>query len=209
MRNTPLTQLEGRVAPLLRANVDTDAISPSRNKISPGTTDFSDCLFSEWRFNDDGSEVPDFALNEPARRHSAFLIALDNFGCGSSRETAVWALRDYGIRCIVAPSFGSIFQNNCYRNGIAPVVLAREVVEQFGLAAQSDPMLQLTLNLPEQVLKASSGLSVKFEFDPFGKKMLVEGLDPIGLTLLRRPEIERFRRGDRTRRPWAYGVPVK
>lgn len=204
MRNTPLTRIEGAVAPLLRANIDTDAIAPSRNKISPGMSDFSSCLFSEWRFDENGAERPDFVLNEPARRAAAFLIALDNFGCGSSRETAPWALRDYGLRCLIAPSFGSIFQNNCYRNGIAPVVLPRHLVERFGDAADSDPMLRLTLDLPEQTLSASNGLFARFDFNPGGKNMLVEGLDPIGLTLLRRHEIEAFRTVDRTRRPWAY-----
>lgn len=204
MRNSPPSRIEGAVAPLLRANIDTDAIAPSRNRISPDTTDFSSCLFSEWRFDENGAERPDFVLNEPARRDVAFLIALDNFGCGSSRETAPWALRDYGLRCLVAPSFGSIFQNNCYRNGIAPVVLPRAVVERFGNAAEADPALKLTLDLPSQTLSASNGLFAEFDIDHAGKKMLIEGLDPIGLTLLRRAEIDAFRAADRMGRPWAY-----
>ena len=208
MRNSPLTRIEGAAAPMLRANIDTDAISPSRNRISPGTTDFSSCLFSEWRFGADGAERPGFVLNEPARRDAEFLIALDNFGCGSSRETAPWALRDFGFRCLVAPSFGSIFQSNCYRNGIAPVVLDRVTVERFGAAAEADPALRLALDLPAQTLTASNGLFATFDFNPAGKKMLVEGLDLIGLTLLHRDEIEAFRRVDRMRRPWAYTALV-
>lgn len=206
MRNTPLTQIEGRVVPLLRANIDTDAISPSRNKISPTMTDFSACLFSEWRFHPDGTEKPDFALNESARRGSVFLIALDNFGCGSSRETAPWALRDFGFRCIIAPSFGSIFLNNCCRNGIAPIVLRREDVEYLGAAAQSNPSFELQLDMPAQTLVAPEGFSRAFEFDPANKKMLVDGLDPVGVTLLRRLEIEKFRHFDCKRRPWAYAA---
>jgi len=204
MRNTPLTTLTGAVAPLLRANIDTDAIAPSRVKQSVDASNLSALLFREWRFDADGAELPDFVLNRPERRDSVFMVALDNFGCGSSRETAPWAIRDYGIRCVVAPSFGSIFNANCYRNGVAPVALARELVEELGHAAENDPTLRLTLNMPAQTIAASNGFTATFAMDPGLKRMLVEGLDSIGLTLTRRPEIEAFRVADRVARPWVY-----
>ena len=145
-------------------------------------------------------------LNQPARRGCTFLVALDNFGCGSSRETAPWAIRDYGIRCVVAPSFGSIFSANCSRNGVAPVVLPREQVMALGLAAERDPGLRLTLDLPAQTLAATNGFAARFTMDPGPRRMLVEGLDEFGLTLTRRAAIEAFRHGDRQSRPWAYAT---
>lgn len=203
MRNSPLICLAGAVAPLMRANIDTDAISPSRNKIGPATTDFAPFLFSEWRYAADGSEIADFVLNQPGRRDAMFLIALDNFGCGSSRESAPWALRDFGFRCIIAPSFGSIFQSNCYRNGMVPVTLDRATVELLGAAAQ-DVSFRLTLDLATQSLTTSTGTSLTFVLDPIARKMVMEGLDPIAITLLRRSEIDEFRASDRLVRPWAY-----
>lgn len=137
MRNTPLATLTGAVAPLLLADIDTDAIAPSRVKMGVDASGLSGLLFREWRFDADGAELPDFVLNRPERRTAVFVVALDYFGCGSSSETAPWAIRDYGIRCVVAPSFGSIFNANCYRNGVAPVVLARELVEELGHAAEN------------------------------------------------------------------------
>ena len=204
MRNTPLRTLTGAVAPLLRANVDTDAIAPSRVKVSVDASDLSGLLFREWRFDDAGTERPEFVLNQPGRRDSVFMVSLDNFGCGSSRETAPWAIRDFGIRCVVAPSFGSIFKANCARNGVAPVVLDRDLVEQLGHAAEHDPALTLTLDLPGQRLTASNGFAAAFAIDPGPKRMLVEGLDEIGLTLTHAGEIAAFRQADRVERPWAY-----
>ena len=204
MRNTPLRTLTGAVAPLLRANIDTDAIAPSRAKMSVDASDMSGLLFREWRFDDTGAERPDFVLNQPGRRTSVFMVALDNFGCGSSRETAPWAIRDFGIRCVIAPSFGSIFKANCARNGIAPVVLERGLVEQFGALAEREPSLALTLDLPAQRLTANDGFATAFAIDPGPKRMLLEGLDEIGLTLTRAGEIAAFRRTDRDARPWVY-----
>ena len=204
MRNSPLSTVSGHVAPLMRANIDTDAISPSRNRIRVGLTDFGPFLFSEWRYDDDGQERPEFVLNQPFRRDSVFLIALDNFGCGSSRETAPWALRDFGIRCVIAPSFGSIFQNNCYRNGIVPVIMDRERVEDLGARAEAEPEYRLTLDLPDQTLFGSDGSVLRFDIAPGPKRMLAEGLDAIGLTLTMRADIEAFRSEDRARRPWIY-----
>lgn len=204
MRNTPLTTLTGRLAPLMRANIDTDAIFPSRSKMGVDETDVSRFLFREWRLTDDGQERPEFVLNQPSRRNAVFLIALDNFGCGSSRETAPWALRDFGIRCIVAPSFGSIFQANCYRNGIAPVVLDRKYVETLGSIAENDDAMTMTLDLATQVLATSGGWRVSFAMPSGAKAMLMEGLDTIGVTLTRRTEIETFQRNDVSGRPWVY-----
>ena len=204
MRNTPLTTLTGAVAPLLRANIDTDAIAPSRVKMSVDASDLSSLLFREWRFDANGAERPEFVLNQPGRRASVFMLALDNFGCGSSRETAPWALRDFGIRCVIAPSFGSIFKGNCTRNGVAPVLLDRDLVEQLGHATEHDPTITLALDLPAQRLTATNGFAASFDIDPGAKRMLVEGLDTIGLTLTRRRDIEAFRNADRHARPWVY-----
>lgn len=204
MRNTPLTTLSGAVAPLLRANVDTDAIAPSRVMLSVDASDLSGLLFREWRFDANGMERPEFVLNRAGRRASVFMLALDNFGCGSSRETAPWALRDYGIRCLIAPSFGSIFKANCIRNGVAPVVLARQLVEHLGQETEADPAITLALDLPAQTLASTSGFATTFDIDPGAKRMLVEGLDAIGLTLTRLNDIETFRNADRRVRPWIY-----
>ena len=187
MRNTPLRTLSGAVAPLLRANVDTDAIFPSRVKFGVDDKDTSRFLFREWRFTPDGEERPDFVLNQPGRRDSVFLIALDNFGCGSSREMAPWALRDFGIRCVIAPSFGTIFQSNCYRNGIAPVVLDRADVERLGRDAEADTAYRLSLDLDAMTLAVPGGAALPLRMDPAQRRMLVEGLDTIGLTLTHRP----------------------
>lgn len=204
MRNTPLKTLSGFVAPLLRANVDTDAIFPSRVKFGVDEKDTSRFLFREWRFTPEGEERPEFVLNQPFRRESVFLVALDNFGCGSSREMAPWALRDFGIRCVIAPSFGTIFQSNCFRNGIAPVVLGRSDVERLGRDAEADPQYRLVLDLDAMTVASPDGARLSFEMEAAQRRMLVEGLDTIGLTLTRRPEIEAFRRTDRVARPWAY-----
>jgi 3-isopropylmalate/(R)-2-methylmalate dehydratase small subunit len=204
MRNTPLRTLSGFVAPLLRANVDTDAIFPSRVKFGVDEKDTSRFLFREWRFTPEGEERPEFVLNQPFRRESVFVIALDNFGCGSSREMAPWALRDFGIRCVIAPSFGTIFQSNCFRNGIAPVVLDRSEVERLGRDAEANPQYRLALDLDAMTVASPDGARFLFEMEAAQRRMLVEGLDTIGLTLTRRPEIEAFRRTDRVARPWAY-----
>lgn len=204
MRNTPLKTLSGGAAPLLRANIDTDAIFPSRVKFGVDDKDTSRFLFREWRFTPEGEERPDFVLNQPGRRDSVFLIALDNFGCGSSREMAPWALRDFGIRCVIAPSFGTIFQSNCYRNGIAPVVLDRADVERLGRDAEADIDYQLALDLDAMTVTAPGGAVLFFQMESAQRRMLMEGLDTIGLTLTLRPEIEAFRERDRKERPWVY-----
>ncbi len=205
MRNTPLTTLAGTIAPLMRANVDTDAIAPSRVTLSVDASDLSLLLFNEWRFDASGAERPEFVLNQPGRRASVFMISSDNFGCGSSRETAPWALRDFGIRCLIAPSFGSIFKANCMRNGVVPVVLDRQLVEELGHAAERDPTISLALDLPAQTLTATNGFATRFDIDPGSKLMLVSGLDAIGVTLTRIADIEAFRSADRLARPWVYG----
>ncbi len=204
MRNTPLRTLSGAVAPLLRANIDTDAIFPSRVKFGVDDKDTSRFLFREWRFTPEGEERPNFVLNQPGRRDSVFLIALDNFGCGSSREMAPWALRDFGIRCVIAPNFGTIFQSNCYRNGIAPVVLARAEVEHIGREAEANTAYRLSLDLDAMTLVTPAGAVLAFQMETAQRRMLVEGLDTIGLTLTHRPEIEAFRERDREQRPWVY-----
>ena len=200
----PFDKLSSVAVPLLRDNIDTDAIIPSREMRSVSKTGLADGLFAGWRYTTIGGRDPDpkFVLNHPAYRHAQILLGGANFGCGSSREHAVWALKEYGFRAIVAPSFNPIFRNNCIRNGIVPIALdARQV------AAASPP---LTVDLPAQTLTAASGHSWAFELEPEAKQMLQFGLDPIDLTLLRKTDIDGFREGDRERRPWAYleGIDV-
>lgn len=204
MRNTPIDMLEGTAVPILRPNIDTDAIFPSRSKARVDQANYAEFLFGEWRYNSDGQPRQDFALNDPARQGAPFLLALENFGCGSSRETAVWALRDHGIRCVIAPSFGSIFRGNCFQNGVVPVSLSHEMVRQIGAQVEADPTLRLRMNLEEQTVALGDATPLSFDLPLGPKRMLLLGLDPIGLTLTRREAIGGFRSQDRLDRPWAY-----
>ncbi|MFM2043218.1 MAG: 3-isopropylmalate dehydratase small subunit [Pseudomonadota bacterium] len=197
--------LVGVAAPLLRPNVDTDAIIPSREMKSVSKTGLAGGLFANWRYSDVAARVenPDFVLNQPAYRRASILLAGTNFGCGSSREHAVWALREWGIRCIVAPAFGGIFQSNCVRNGILPVMLGEAVVAE--LAAQTAPApanRPLTVDLVACTLTAPDGTRHPFPMDPGDRAMLLEGLDAIGLTLKRAAEIDRFETAYLSDRPW-------
>jgi 3-isopropylmalate/(R)-2-methylmalate dehydratase small subunit len=195
---TPFTTLTSRAVPLLRDNVDTDAIIPSREMKSVSKHGLADGLFAGWRYTTlAGRELnPDFVLNDPAYTGVAILLGGSNFGCGSSREHAAWALAEYGFRAIVAPSFNPIFRGNCVRNGIVPIEL-----DPAPLAQASQP---LTVDLPAQTVTDAAGTAYSFAIEDEAKAMLIGGLDAIDLTLQRRAQIEAFREADRNRRPWVY-----
>jgi len=209
----PVTVVSGLVAPLDRANVDTDQIIPKQFLKSIRRTGFGDFLFDGWRFLDEGDlgMTPnerrinhDFVLNQPRYQGARILLARDNFGCGSSREHAVWSLMEFGFGCVIAPSFADIFFSNCFKNGLLPVVLdAARVDELFELAAAAEP-LQLSVDLPEQAIRLPDGRSFRFEIDPDRKRTLLEGLDEINLTLAQRPAIEAFEARHRERMPWLF-----
>lgn len=199
---TPFTTLTATAAPLLRDNVDTDAIIPSREMKTVGKTGLADGLFAGWRYTAIGSRDPDpsFVLNQPGYADARILLSGPNFGCGSSREHAAWALAEYGIRVVVAPSFNPIFRGNCVRNGIVPVEADAAAIAA-DLEGRAGPV---TVDLPAQTLTTRSGRQWSFPIDEESKAMLVGGLDAIDLTLLRRDEIGAFRDRDRQVRPWAY-----
>jgi 3-isopropylmalate/(R)-2-methylmalate dehydratase small subunit len=193
-------------APLLRINVDTDAIIPSREMKTVSKTGLSAGLFAGWRYRAPGTreENPEFILNREPYRRAKVLLSGANFGCGSSREHAVWALHEWGIRAVVAPSFGAIFYGNCVRNGIVPVVLDDTVVEQLARTVEADPEKnQLTVDLVTCTVSVPDG-SFRFDIAPADREMLLEGLDAIAVTMKRDDEILAFQARDRLRRPWIY-----
>ena len=178
------TKLTGVVAPIDRINIDTDQIIPAVYLKSIERKGFEGALFSSWRYNSDGSDNPDFVLNKPAYKNANVLVAGPNFGCGSSREHAPWALRDYGIKCIISTSFADIFYNNCFKNGVLPLVLPAEQVREIMDKAEDDAGIELTVDLVGQrVWDESEEISISFELDAARKDALVNGLDDIGLTL--------------------------
>jgi 3-isopropylmalate/(R)-2-methylmalate dehydratase small subunit len=188
----------GRVAVLPRANVDTDQIIPKQFLKRIERSGFGPCLFFDWRYLVDGSPNPDFELNQAAAAGATILITGPNFGCGSSREHAPWALADYGFRAILAPSFADIFYGNCCQNGLLPVVLPERVIAELGRrAAATEDGYELTVNLRAQRVSDATGFEIRFEIDPYRRDMLLEGLDEIGRTLQLEPSIAAFeqRRG--------------
>jgi len=196
------TVLEGVAAPLDIINVDTDMIIPKEYLKTLKRTGLGKGLFSEKRYNDDGSENPDFVLNKPAYRHAKILVAGDNFGCGSSREHAPWALLDFGIRCVISTSFGDIFYNNCFKNGILPVKVSPEDLDKLFDDARRGANATLTVDLEKQEIRGPDGGTVKFDIDPARKKTLLEGLDDIGATLIKAGKIASFETKAREARPW-------
>ena len=198
---TPFTTLTATAAPLLRDNIDTDTIIPSREMKSTGKTGLADGLFAPWRYLSPGGRDPDpaFVLNQPRYADARIILAGGNFGCGSSREHAVWALAEYGIRAVIAPSFAPIFAGNCIRNGIVPVVLASNAVAE--LAADGRP---ITIDLPEQRVALDEDRNWSFEIGAEAKAMLLEGLDAIELTFRHKAQIAAFQAADRRARPWIY-----
>lgn len=206
----PFTTHQGIAAPLLRINVDTDAIIPSREMKTVGKRGLADGLFAGWRYSSpQGREPnPDFVLNQPQYRGATILLSGANFGCGSSREHAVWALAEYGMRCVIAPSFGSIFFNNCVRNGLLPVVLDEGTVQTLAEQVQAAPAgAQLQIDLRAKTVTAPNGSQHAFDLQDLHRTMLLEGLDPIGLTLRESDGIQDFIAQDRSQRPWVYAAP--
>ncbi|MGC1776419.1 MAG: 3-isopropylmalate dehydratase small subunit [Xanthobacteraceae bacterium] len=196
------TVLEGVAAPMKMINVDTDMIIPKQYLKTIKRTGLGKGLFSEKRFNEDGSENPDFVLNKPAYRRAKILVAGDNFGCGSSREHAPWALLDFGITCVISTSFGDIFYNNCFKNGVLPVQVSPEDLEKLFDDADRGANATLTVDLEKQEIRGPDGGVVKFEIDPHRKHSLLNGLDEIGVTMQKQTEIESFEAKAKQSRPW-------
>ena len=186
---------QGIVATMDRANVDTDQIIPKQFLKRIERSGFGQFLFFDWRFNDDGSDNPSFELNQPAVSGASILVARRNFGSGSSREHAVWALEDFGFRCVLAPSFADIFYNNCFKNGVLPIALDESIIDDlFARAGQEG--YQLTVDLESQTISDESGLNVAFEVDGFRRHCLLNGLDDIALTLQHESKITDFERAN-------------
>ncbi|MAC79482.1 MAG: 3-isopropylmalate dehydratase small subunit [Rhodobacteraceae bacterium] len=194
--------LTGVAAPLPLINIDTDMIIPKQFLKTIQRSGLGKNLFDEMRFKDDGSENPDFVLNQPAYRQTEILVAGDNFGCGSSREHAPWAIKDFGIRCVIAPSFADIFYNNCFKNGILPIALPQDVVDVLMKDAEKGSNARMTVDLEAQTVTTSDGEVFGFELDPFRKHCLLEGLDDIGLSLEKSASIDAFEAQAATSRPW-------
>ncbi len=198
------TVVRGTAAPLMRQNVDTDIIIPIDKMIMGDRHSLGRFAFHAWRTRPDGSEDPDFVLNQAGHRDARILLAGANFGCGSSREGAVWAIQGRGIRCVIAPSFGAIFFDNCFQNGLLPVVLAAERMQALAEQAAAAPKSRFTVDLERCRITAPNGEDVAFEVDPTRREALLQGLDDMALTLSREPEIAAFQDADRARRPWVY-----
>ncbi len=196
-------RLTGVAAPLEIMNVDTDMIIPKQFLKTIARTGLGKGLFSEMRYRDDGSENPDFVLNRPAYRNAKIIIAGDNFGCGSSREHAPWALLDFGVRCVISTSFADIFYNNCFKNGILPIKVSAADLEKLMDDAARGANATLTIDLRAQEIRGPDGGVIKFEIDPFRKHCLLEGLDEIGLTLQKADKITDFESRVAAARPWA------
>ncbi|HEX2255500.1 MAG TPA: 3-isopropylmalate dehydratase small subunit [Afifellaceae bacterium] len=196
------TTLTAVAAPLPMINVDTDMIIPKQYLKTIRRTGLGTALFAEMRYRDDGSENLDFVLNKPAWRNAEILVAGENFGCGSSREHAPWALKDYGIRCVVSSSFADIFYNNCFQNGILPAIVAKEDLDKLMEDAERGANSRLTVDLEAQEIRRPDGEVVHFEIDPFKKHCLLNGLDEIGLTMEKAPRIESFEGRLSQERPW-------
>ncbi len=196
------TKLTGVAAPLPRVNVDTDAIIPKNYLKTIKRTGLKAGLFYEWRTNQDGSEKPDFVLNKPAYKNAQILVAGPNFGCGSSREHAPWALLDFGIRCVIAPSFGDIFFNNCFKNGMLPIALPQADVDKLMQDAEKGANATLSIDLEKQEITRPDGGVIKFDIDPFRKYCLLNGFDDIGLTLRQKTKIDDYEAERRRSMPW-------
>jgi 3-isopropylmalate/(R)-2-methylmalate dehydratase small subunit len=212
----PFTIHTGVVAPLDRANVDTDAIIPKQFLKSIKRSGFGPNLFDEWRYLDEGEPGqdaatrkpnPDFVLNQPRYAKASVLLVRENFGCGSSREHAPWALEQYGFRALIAPSYADIFNNNCYKNGLLPIVLTASQVSQLFDEVAAFPGYALTIDLPRQVVVKPDGSELAFDVEPFRKQCLVNGWDDIGLTLRHADKIRAFEAERLATKPWLEGRP--
>jgi len=209
-------QLDGLVAPLDRSNVDTDAIIPKQFLKSIKRTGFGPFLFDEWRYLDHGEpdmdcserpRNPNFILNQPRYRGAQILLTRENFGCGSSREHAPWALLDYGFRALIGPSFADIFRNNCYKNGVLPLTLAPAEIEQLFREVAAIPGYRLQIDLESETVSTPTGATFQFSIDPFRRQCLLNGLDDIDLTLQHVAEITAFEERHRQANPWLFRNP--
>ncbi|CAA6604428.1 3-isopropylmalate isomerase subunit [Rhodospirillaceae bacterium LM-1] len=196
------TKLTGVAAPMPIINVDTDMIIPKQFLKTIKRSGLGKNLFFEMRYDDKGAEKPDFVLNKPAYRKTEILVAGDNFGCGSSREHAPWAIMDFGIRCVISTSFADIFYNNCFKNGILPIKLAQADVDKLMDDAARGANATVTVDLEAQEIRGPDGGVIKFEIDPFRKHCLLNGLDDIGLTLEKKAKIEDFEAKRTQQSPW-------
>ena len=196
------TVLTGVAAPMPMINIDTDMIIPKQFLKTIKRTGLGKNLFDEMRYTTDGAEVPGFVLNQPAYRAARVLIAGSNFGCGSSREHAPWAIADFGIRCVIAPSFADIFFSNCFKNGILPIKLPQDVVDQLSKQAENGANATFTIDLEAQEITAPDGSKVAFDVDAFRKHCLLNGLDDIGLTLMKDDKIAAFEAARKISSPW-------
>jgi len=196
------TVLEGVAAPLKMINVDTDMIIPKQYLKTIKRTGLGKGLFAEKRYRDDGGENPDFVLNKPAYRRAKILVAGDNFGCGSSREHAPWALKDFGIKCVISTSFGDIFYNNCFKNGVLPIKVSPEDLDKLFDDAERGANATLSIDLEKQEIRGPDGGVVRFDIEPHRKHALLNGLDDIGLTMRKQDKIERFEHEAKSARPW-------
>jgi 3-isopropylmalate/(R)-2-methylmalate dehydratase small subunit len=202
------TTLTAVAAPLPLANVDTDKIIPARFLKTIARTGLGRNLFDSLRYDADGKERPDFVLNQEPYRHAQILIAHENFGCGSSREHAPWALLDFGIRCVIAPDFADIFFNNCFKNGILPISLPRDVCDKLMQDARLGDNARLTVDLARQVVVRPDGEEIPFEIDPLRKHLLLNGLDDIGQTLQHVTAIDAFEQRRQAEQPWLPAIAV-
>ena len=200
----PFTKMTGIVAPLDRVNVDTDQIIPKQFLKTIKRTGLREGLFFDWRKRKDGSQDPDFFLNQPRYQHATILLTRDNFGSGSSREHAPWALLDQGFRCVIAPSFADIFYNNCFQNGILPVVLKADEVQALMPAVFAREGYQLAVDLAAQTVTTPDGTRYRFDVDSFRKDCLLKGLDSIGLSLQHEPVIAAYESRRKAEAPWLF-----
>ena len=199
----PFKKLDGIAAPLNMINVDTDMIIPKQFLKTIRRTGLGKALFDEMRYRADGSENPDFVLNKPAYRKAKILVAGENFGCGSSREHAPWALLDFGIRCVIAASFADIFYNNCFKNGVLPIKVSPEDLDKLFDDADRGANATLSVDLEKQEIRGPDGGVVKFDIDPHRKHCMLNGLDDIGLTMVKKKAIDSYEAKAKAERPWA------
>ena len=197
------TKLTGVAAPMKIRNIDTDMIIPKQYLKTIKRTGLGSGLFSEMRFNEDGSENPDFVLNKPAYRDAKIIVAEDNFGCGSSREHAPWALMDFGVRCVISTSFADIFFNNCFQNGVLPIRVSREDLDKLMEDAERGSNATMTIDLEAQEIHGPDGGVVKFDIDAFRKHCMLNGLDDIGITMQKDKGITSYENNLAKDRPWA------
>jgi 3-isopropylmalate/(R)-2-methylmalate dehydratase small subunit len=195
-------KLTSVAAPMDMINIDTDMVIPKQFLKTIKRSGLGKHLFAEMRYDDDGNEVADFVLNQPAYRNAQILVAGDNFGCGSSREHAPWAILDFGIKCVISTSFADIFYNNCFKNGILPIKVSKEELAELMDDARRGANATLTVDLESQTITGPDGGEIKFELDPFKKKCLLEGLDDVGLTMQNGEKIDSFEKEKETSQAW-------